>query len=473
MYFLVVRLTPGAGSAPSPRARLLRRWLRFTVPVLLLAGGPLACGDDGTGPGPGVDTTPPAVVSLSPADGSSHVSVLTTVVVTFSEPLAPASVSQSALMLEGGSGPVSGSLRLDQRTVIFTPDSSLDFVAPYTARVTTALTDTAGNALASERSWTFTTATSDAAQLSEAAILGYLTVLAADSLYGRRAGSDYERLAADYIRGQFQQIGLEGGTPDYFQTFSVGVPVDGQTGLTSQNVMAVLPGQGSLAGQWVIIGAHYDHIGFNRVSADSVVVYNGADDNASGTSLMLDLARALRELFDRDAVGNLDRRSIMFQAYGSEEVGLVGSFYFCQNPTVLMDSIVAMINMDMVGRLRDDILIMIGTSSSPEWPTLLDDANVHSLILAYNDNLVANSDHFCFSQNSTPVAFLHTDLHPEYHTPLDDFWLINLPGMVKVGDLASRLVVELSVRPDRLPFTASPVAGVQAVAGEPALALPR
>lgn len=433
----------------------------------------MACGDDGTGPEPGDDTTPPAVVSLSPADGSIHVSVLTTVTVTFSEPLAAASISSGSFVLEGGSNPVSGSLRLNEQTVTFTPDSPLGFVTPYTARVTTALTDTAGNALASERSWTFTTAPSDAAQLRETAILDHLTVLAADSLYGRRAGSDYERLAADYIRGQFQQIGLDGGTPDYYQTFSVGVPVDGQTGLTSQNVIAVLPGQGSLAGQWVIIGAHYDHLGFSRVSADSVVVYNGADDNASGTSLMLDLARALRELFDRDAVGNLDRRSIMFQAYGSEEVGLVGSIYFCQNPIVPMDSIVAMINLDMVGRLRNDFLIVIGASSSTEWPALIEDANVHSLFLAYDDRFIARSDQFCFYQNGRPVAFLHTDLHPDYHTPLDDYWLIDLPGMVKVGDLAGELVVELTVRPDRLPFTSSPVAGGEVVVGERVLALPR
>ncbi len=404
--------------------------------------------------------------SLSPADGSIHVSVLTTVRVTFSEPLATASVSQGSLMLEGSSGQVSGSLLLDEQSVIFTPDSPLGFVTPYTARVTTALTDTAGNALASERSWTFTTASSDAAQLSESAILQHLAVLAADSLNGRRAGSDYERLAADYIRGQFQQIGLGGATPDYYQTFSVGVPVDGQTGLTSQNVLGVLPGTGSLAGQWVIIGAHYDHLGFSRVSADSVVVYNGADDNASGTSLMLDLARALRELFERGAVGGQDRRSIMFQAYGAEEVGLVGSIYFCQDPIVPMDSIVAMINLDMVGRLRDDFLIVIGASSSTEWPALIEDANVHSLILAYDDQFIARSDQFCFYQNARPVAFLHTDLHPDYHTPFDDYWLINLPGMVKVGDLAGELAIELTVRPDRLPFTASPVAGAEVVVGE-------
>lgn len=471
MFDPVIRPTPDAGRVPPPRARPIRRWLQFSASVLL-ALGPLACGDDGTGPQSGDDTTPPFVSALSPFDGSIHVSVLTTVGVTFSEPLAPNSVSASSFMLETGSNPVSGSLSLNGRNVILTPSAPLAFATPYTARLTTALTDTAGNPLASARSWTFTTAPSDAVQLSETAILSHLTVLAADSLNGRRAGSDFERQAADYIRQQFQGIGLDAGAPNYFQTFDINFAVDGQTGLTSQNVMGVLPGEGSLAGQWVVVGAHYDHLGVVQVSADSFIVYNGADDNASGTSLMLDLARSLTDLFARTPAGASGRRSILFQAYGSEEVGLIGSIYFCGQPTVAIDSIVAMVNLDMVGRLRDDILIMIGTSSSTGWAAALENANVHSLTLTYEDRFLANSDQYCFYQNSRPVAFLHTGLHPDYHTPFDDFRLINLAGMLKVGDLAGELVVDLTSRPDRLPFTGSPVK-LEVVVGERALPLPR
>ncbi len=473
MFVQLISPTSSAGSVPPPRARTFGRWLQYTASALLLAGGPLACGDDGTGPQPADDTTPPSVLSLSPADGSVRVSVLTTIGVTFSEPLAAASVSSGSFVLEAGPNSVTGSLSQSGRNVIFTPGAPLDFSTPYTARLTTALTDTAGNALGSERSWTFTTAPSDAVQLSETAILSHLTILAADSLNGRRAGSGYEVRAAEYIRGQFQGIGLDAGAPNYFQTFDINFAVDGQTGLTSQNVLGVLPGEGSLAGQWVIVGSHYDHLGVVQVSADSFVVYNGADDNASGTSLMMDLARGLRDLFARSPAGAGGRRSIMFQAYGSEEVGLVGSAFFCSQPTVPMDSIVAMVNLDMVGRLRDDILIMIGTSSSSEWPAALDDANVHSLTLAYEDAFLASSDQYCFYQNSRPVAFLHTGLHIDYHTPFDDFWLLNLPGMLRVGDLAGELVVDLTARPDRLPFTANPVVEPGTVVGERALALPR
>ncbi len=473
MFVPVKRGTSGAGGVPPSPARPLRRSLRVIASALLLAASQLACGDDGTAPQSADDVTPPTVVALSPADGSIHVSVLTTVGVTFSEPLAANSVTTNAFLLTTGSNTVSGSLSHLGRHVIFTPGAPLDYSTPYTAQLTTALTDTAGNAMSGDRSWTFMTAPSDAAQLSETAILSHLTVLAADSLQGRRAGSDYERRAAGYIRREFQGIGLDAGAPDYYQTFDINVSVDGQTGLTSQNVLGVLPGEGGLAGQWVIVGAHYDHLGVDRVSADSLVVYNGADDNASGTSLMLDLARALRDAFARNPAGAGGRRSIMFQAYGSEEVGLVGSIFFCGQPTVPMDSIVAMVNLDMVGRLRDDILIVIGTSSSLGWSTALDNANVHSLVLSYDERLSGNSDQYCFGLNQRPVAFLHTGLHPDYHTPFDDFWLINLPGMVKVGDLAAELVLDLTTRPDRLPFTASPVAGVEPVIGERALALPR
>jgi hypothetical protein len=130
--------------------------------------------------------------------------------------------------------------------------------------------------------------------ITEAALLGHLNVLAADGLRGRRAGSDYERQAAEYIRGEFMEYGLELGALDYFQSFPITRAVDGQTGLISQNVLGVLPGQGALATQWVIVGGHYDHLGWQN-DGGSVVVYNGADDNASGTAAVMEVARYLSQ----------------------------------------------------------------------------------------------------------------------------------------------------------------------------------
>lgn len=289
----------------------------------------------------------------------------------------------------------------------------------------------------------------DESRITRAALLGHLNFLAADSLYGRRAGSQYERRAADYIRDRFIEFGLEPGAPGFFQEFTIPFAVDGQVGLISQNVVGVLGGQGSLAGQWVILGAHYDHLGYD---SDPIVVYNGADDNASGTALMMEVASYVSEYVSDAAHTEPNRRSIMFQAYGSEEVGLVGSFRFCDQPTVAMDSVVAMINLDMVGRLKDDVLGLIGLSSSPDWGEALSGTNSESLSLVSVDGLLNRSDQYCFYLAERPVLFLHTGLHAEYHTPLDDVALINAAGMVRVGNLAINLMLGLVHRPDRLAF---------------------
>ena len=296
----------------------------------------------------------------------------------------------------------------------------------------------------------------DSVRLSSSVLLDHLNFLAADSLYGRRAGSVHERRSAEYIRDFFIEFGLEPGAPDYFQEFTIPVAVDGRTGLVSQNVLGVLRGKGLLAGQWVILGAHYDHLGYESGS-DPVIVYNGADDNASGTALMLEIARYLSEHFSDDTGGAADRRSVMFQAYGAEEVGLVGSFHFCGQPTLAMDSVVAMVNLDMVGRLRDDALGLIGLSSSPEWNSAVSEANTESLSLYVVEGLLNRSDQYCFFQRQRPVLFLHTGLHPEYHTPFDDVALINEDGMVRVGKLAINVMRNLVARSERLNFSGGPL----------------
>ncbi|NIR36468.1 MAG: M28 family peptidase, partial [Actinobacteria bacterium] len=112
---------------------------------------------------------------------------------------------------------------------------------------------------------------------------------------------------------------------DYFQIFTSGVD-------TSQNVVGVVPGEGRLAGQWIVIGAHYDAVGFRWITPDSAEVNNGADDNASGTSLLLELARGWAARAAAHAGFEVERRSLMFQAFGAEEEGLIGSNYFCSHP---------------------------------------------------------------------------------------------------------------------------------------------
>ena len=182
----------------------------------------------------------------------------------------------------------------------------------------------------------FLSSPESADRLSESAILSHLNYLASDNMFGRLYGTEYERRAAEYVRDRFIDYGLEPGVPGYFQDFDISVPVMPPAGLESQNVLGVIPGHGDLADEWVVVGAHYDHLGWIQVGDDSVEVLNGADDNASGTSLMLEIARFMREYAASGGTGDAGRRSIMFQAYGAEELGMVGSYHFCENPTVPM-----------------------------------------------------------------------------------------------------------------------------------------
>jgi hypothetical protein len=293
----------------------------------------------------------------------------------------------------------------------------------------------------------------DVTPISEAVLLEHLNFFAADSLFGRRAGSQYERKAAQYISDRFSELGLEAGSPGYYQAFIIPVAVDGRTGLSSRNVLAVLPGTGNLASEWVVVGAHYDHLGFTQVTADSVEVFNGADDNASGTSLLLEVARYLSDYVEKVATGGAGRRSIIFEAYGAEEVGLVGSIHFCDNPTVPMDSIVAMVNLDMVGRLSSNTLGLIGYSSSSDWPAVLGRVNWQDLELASVGGLLNRSDQYCFYQKRKPVLFLHTGLHAQYHTPSDDVQLIDEAGMVRIGHFAASVILDLAFQPEAPQFS--------------------
>jgi hypothetical protein len=280
--------------------------------------------------------------------------------------------------------------------------------------------------------------------LDAEALERHLEFLADDSLYGRGAASIYERRAAEYVRDEFASYGLDPGAGDYFQEFSFG-------GGQSQNVVGVLPGAGSLGSQWVIVGAHYDHLGWNQVTPDSIEIFNGADDNASGTAMLLELARLLSHYFTDGEGAGRDRRSIMFHAYGAEEEGLVGSIYFCNNPTLTFDNIAAMVDLDMVGRLRGDVLIVNGAAAVPAWEPVLRAANSGSLELAFRDDRLYGSDHVCFHQSGRPAIMLFTGLHGEYHTAADDVWLINMAGMLRIGGLAAGVVQQVATDPDWTP----------------------
>ncbi len=238
----------------------------------------------------------------------------------------------------------------------------------------------------------------------------------------------------------------------------VGVTVSLSTNLRqeeagSQNVLATLPGAGALKEQWVVLGAHYDHLGLGGPGSDSAVperraVHNGADDNASGVAVMLEVAHYLA---DNPSPAE-DRRSVMFQAFGAEEPGLHGSAYATANLPVPIESVVAMINLDMVGRMDTAGLYLGGTETSPVWRVLLPPLNHAGLPLRFSTPGAGASDHQSYQLRQVPALFCFTGRHEQYHHPDDDVHRLNLPGMQLVGQLVARVMARLIVLPEAPPF---------------------
>jgi hypothetical protein len=295
-------------------------------------------------------------------------------------------------------------------------------------------------------------------EFSASRLRNHAAALAHDSMCGRGAGTPYEQRAAAYVEQVFLSAGLApGGRDGYTQPVPLGlvppseVPGSGpcETTVTSssQNVLGVLVGQGGLAGQWVIVGAHYDHVGWQERDG-AVEIFNGADDNASGTAVLLETAQLLARWAAAHPVEATPRRSIMFQAYGAEEAGLLGSTRFAFDPTVPGDSIVAMLNLDMVGRLRDGVVQLTGLTTSPAWPRLVETSVPTGLSIVDPGGPFDRSDHYAFYLRGIPVLHFFTGIHAEYHTPGDDVDLLHLDGMRAVGRFLMALLWTVATEPD-------------------------
>jgi hypothetical protein len=285
-------------------------------------------------------------------------------------------------------------------------------------------------------------------------LIHHVGALAHDSMRGRASGSVDELRAAEYLRERLVAYGLQAPSGGMIQGFEA-VSRRGDTLLSSRNVLGVLPGSGRLKGQWVVVGAHYDHIGYRGLPDESQGPNNGADDNASGTAMVLEMARVFSGATEKGGKAPTPRRSILFAFWGAEEEGLLGScHYVFEAPSVPLGRTGALLNFDMVGRLRGDTLVVSGGETSAAWNGLVLEANTPGLtILRPQNSSPRNTDHACFWQAGIPWVGFFTRLHPEYHTPLDDVELINFPGMVRVGELAMRILAELAVMPRAPEFT--------------------
>jgi hypothetical protein len=226
-----------------------------------------------------------------------------------------------------------------------------------------------------------------------------------------------------------------------------------------KNVIGVLEGSGPLAAETVIVGAHYDHLGyggFGSLARDlrGKAIHYGADDNASGSTTIIELARRFAKR------PNHEGRRLVFMTFSGEEMGLFGSKHYCRHPVFPLEQTVTMVNLDMVGRLRPDKeknkdkLIVYGTKTSPGFDKLIDTVNApFDFYLQKVPTGLGPSDQESFYLKGVPVFFLWTGTHSDYHRPSDTADKINVPGMARIADLVEHLVEHLRTVPQRPQFT--------------------
>jgi hypothetical protein len=279
-----------------------------------------------------------------------------------------------------------------------------------------------------------------AAGLTADAAARHVRALADDAFEGREAGKPGGRAAAAYIVQQIERLGFEpaGDAGGYYQPFGTGM----------RNILALLPGRDpALAREVVIVGAHYDHVGYGNARnsfGPFGQVHNGADDNASGVAGLIEIMAALERLEERP------RRSILVAFWDGEEKGLLGSRHFVrQRPAVLAGrEPVFCLNLDMIGRLRDRRVIVYGGRTSPGLRSLLVATNnapaAAGLELAFDWDIVEDSDHYSFISARVPTVMLHTGLHDQYHRPSDTMNTLNWDGIPQVSRLTLALALAVA-----------------------------
>jgi aminopeptidase YwaD len=349
----------------------------------------------------------------------------------------------------------------------------------------------------------------------------HVAYLASDKLEGRRTGTQGATYAAGYAANVFAQnklkAGFKGanGKASFLQPFAYaprnekGEVLPNVAPVEAYNVIGILPGTDSiLKAEAVVIGAHYDHLGQGgqgSLAANSTAIHYGADDNASGVAAMLELARYF-------AKAKNNKRTLIFIAFGGEEEGLLGSKFYTSNPAFPLDKTVAMINLDMVGRLNEDKLTIGGIGTASEWRDLvtslnnkaatrfierenlqrgsyfkvqntvseneakkLIDANqavpvygdgklmavmekVSLFQLSLNEDGFGPSDHHSFYAKQIPVLFFFTGTHLDYHKPTDTAEKINYDGLLKVTNYVGEIVKSIDENPQRPTYKVAPSA---------------
>lgn len=298
----------------------------------------------------------------------------------------------------------------------------------------------------------FSAAFCQKSSISEKKLYKHVAFLASDKLKGRSTGSPEERIAAEYIAQQFLKIGLspKGDDGSYFHKFGFKKSSDPHGGLDesakqlySQNVAAYLDNG---AANTIIIGAHYDHLGLghdhNSLDANPEgKIHNGADDNASGTAGVIELAR----YFAKNDVK--EQHNMLFLCFSGEELGLYGSKKYTDYPTIDLTKVSFMVNMDMIGRLNaEKKLVVGGVGTAPDFVPALKNLST-DLSLKLDSAGVGPSDHTSFYLKNIPVLFFFTGQHSDYHKPTDDIEKVNFSGEKQVLETIAQIVQSLDKQP--------------------------
>ncbi|MEM9347040.1 MAG: M28 family peptidase [Planctomycetota bacterium] len=305
--------------------------------------------------------------------------------------------------------------------------------------------------------------------INASAFMRDIETLTHPDMEGRDAGTKGIELARDFIVERFESLGLEpgfviDGEPRFTQPLQVrtGRDTEGEAITTSvQNVGALLPGKGDLADEVIVIGAHYDHIGYGHFgSRDPDMkghLHPGADDNASGTAGVLLLAEHFAV---QDWPDDVPRRTIFFTGFAAEERGLIGSRFMVRNPNQWAfdgEQVSGMINLDMIGRLRNDELYIFTDATGKQWrPWILDGNESVGLNLKLDIRAPGGSDHIVFISAGIPAVFFNTWLHDDYHTPRDTADKINGEGGARVVQLVAKLTETAIKSPEQITFVEPP-----------------
>lgn len=282
---------------------------------------------------------------------------------------------------------------------------------------------------------------SKAQELNERSLIKSMVFLSSDELAGRRTGEAGNQRAREFIAGRFADLKLDTHYSDYLQEFSFQGRRDGET-YTGVNVIGFIPGTDSQ--KLIVITAHYDHVGIGRENSEGDSIYNGADDNASGTAALLEFAAYFSK--------NPPRHGILFAAVDAEEMGLQGARALVRDFPFPLDQVLLNVNMDMISRSERGELYVSGTHYYPELKEIVApiaaDATPkllfgHDVPGTGSDDWTRSSDHGAFFEEKIPHLYFGVEDHPDYHQPSDEYRNIDPEFFVSSSSLILRCLLTL------------------------------